>query len=72
MASYTEKYGDVFSFHKERARCLENTDAFWQETSRRMTEISIKYHADPFVTDMLVSVYGELERQAVGDRTSGE
>lgn len=63
MASYTEKYGDVFAFHKERTRHLENTDAFWKETSLRMTEISIKYRADPFVTDMLVAVYGELERQ---------
>lgn len=67
MASYTEKYGDVFAFHKERARHLENIDAFWQETNRRMTEISIKYRADPFVTDMLVSVYSELERQAVNE-----
>ena len=66
MADYTyrEKYGDMFAFHKERTRHLENTDAFWKETSLRMTEISIKYHADPFVTDMLVSIYSELERQA--------
>lgn len=54
----------MFAFHKERTRHLENTDAFWQETSRRMMEISIKYRADPFVTELLVAVYGELERQA--------
>ena len=64
MANYTEKYRDVFDFHKERTRHLENTDAFWKDTTLRMAEISMKYHAEPFVTDMLVSIYSELERQA--------
>ena len=64
MANYTEKYGDVFAFHKERARCLCNDEVFWAATARKMTELSQKYVGDPFVSELLVAVYGELERQA--------
>ena len=64
MSNYTAIYRDVFNFHKSRAACLVNDESFFRETLREMTEISIKYNADPFVSELLLVVYGELERRA--------
>ena len=60
-------YRDAFDFHKERARHLSNDDAFWNATVDRMTELSAKYSANPFMMEMLTVVYGELERQALAE-----
>lgn len=63
--TYRDKYDAVYNFHRERAKHLNNSDAFWNETSRMVTEMSMQYQ-DDFINELLLVAYGELERMAVG------
>lgn len=63
--TYRDKYDAVYNFHRERAKHLSNSDAFWDETSRMVTEMSMQYQ-DDFMNELLLAAYGELERMVVG------
>lgn len=63
---YRALYGDVFRWHeKYNALVLQNESA-WADAFDAWTELGEKYGSDsnPFVVELLVSVYGELERNA--------
>lgn len=63
---YRALYGDVFRWHeKYNALVLQNENA-WADAFEAWTELGEKYGSDsnPFVVELLIGVYGELERNA--------
>lgn len=51
----------AFNFYAERLGTLANTPEWWENTARQMEALA---NGDPLLSDLLVDVYGELERRA--------
>lgn len=55
---------DVMLFH-DRFIGMPNEPKYWEAAGREMQRVSLYWKEDPFVMDMLIAVYNQLEREVM-------
>ena len=63
---YRALYGDVFRWHEKYNALVLQNDTAWAEATDEMTQLWAKYEGDnyPFVQELLIRVFEEIERNA--------
>lgn len=62
MTEYAKAYRAAFDFQKRWMPCPSDLEE-WEAAAREVAAIANQGGNDPFLMDLLVSVYTELERQ---------
>lgn len=60
--NYFDLYKDIWSWHKKYSS-VENSDEYWKQVLAEGEQIQKKYNNCQFVTDLMMTVIGELERK---------
>ena len=59
----------VWKYMKERMENFADTDPYWEEMARTISETHKAHDGDKFLGDLLVAAYNEIARMAKARRT---
>lgn len=64
---YRRIYRALFDFHERHNPPRKDDAGYWEDVCEDMTQLSAAHGNDPFMMDLIIAVFGELEREAEAD-----